>query len=164
MYYFTADEHYGHANIIKFTSRPFSTVEEMDATIIANHNEVVKDCDLVVHVGDLTLKSKEGATEYIRQLNGSHIFIRGSHDYWLDRRAQTIWEKKIEGQYIVACHYAMRSWPRSFHGSWQVFGHSHGRLQPIGKQWDVGVDNNNFYPVSFEQLAEIMKEKDNTVD
>lgn len=50
----------------------------------------------------------------------------------------------------------MRTWERSYHGSWQVFGHSHGRLEPIGKQWDVGVDNNNFYPVSFDKLSSIM--------
>jgi len=37
-----------------------------------------------------------------------------------------------------------------------VYGHSHGRLVPDGKQWDVGVDNNDYLPVSFEKLQEIM--------
>jgi calcineurin-like phosphoesterase family protein len=27
---------------------------------------------------------------------------------------------------------------------------------PIGKQWDVGVDNNNYHPVPFDQIIEIM--------
>jgi calcineurin-like phosphoesterase family protein len=40
--------------------------------------------------------------------------------------------------------------------SWQLYGHSHGKLPPIGKQWDIGVDNNNFYPVSFNKICEIM--------
>jgi calcineurin-like phosphoesterase family protein len=40
----------------------------------------------------------------------------------------------------------MRVWPRSHHNSWQLYGHSHGKLLPIGKQWDIGVDNNDFYP------------------
>jgi calcineurin-like phosphoesterase family protein len=53
----------------------------------------------------------------------------------------------------------MRVWPRSHYNSWQLYGHSHGRLEPVGKQWDVGVDNNNFYPVSFDQLVEIMKNR-----
>ena len=162
MYYFTADEHFGHFNIIKYCNRPFGTVEEMDETIVSNHNEVVKSGDVVVHVGDLTLK--RDAIEYIKRLNGNHVFLRGSHDYWLSKKNMTIWEKKIDDQYIVACHYAMRSWPRSFHGSWQVYGHSHGKLKPIGKQWDVGVDNNNFYPVSFIELIEIMKERKDNID
>jgi hypothetical protein len=33
-------------------------------------------------------------------------------------------------------------------------------LPPIGKQWDVGVDNNDFYPVSLPQLKEIMKTRE----
>jgi calcineurin-like phosphoesterase family protein len=51
----------------------------------------------------------------------------------------------------------MRTWARSHYNSWQLYGHSHGKLEPIGKQWDIGVDNNNYYPVSFDQITEIMK-------
>jgi len=40
-----------------------------------------------------------------------------------------------------------------------LHGHSHGGLNPIGKQYDIGVDNNNFYPISYEQLRIIMKDK-----
>ncbi len=34
------------------------------------------------------------------------------------------------------------------------------QLPPEGKQYDVGVDCNNFYPVSFVQIVEIMKTKE----
>jgi len=43
--------------------------------------------------------------------------------------------------------------------SWQLYGHLHGKLPPIGKQWDIGVDNNNFYPVSFNKICEIMVDR-----
>jgi calcineurin-like phosphoesterase family protein len=72
-----------------------------------------------------------------------------------------IWQKGIEGQMVVACHYNLRVWPASHYNSWLVYGHSHGKLAPEGKQWDVGVDNNNFYPVSFDTLKVIM---DNSPD
>lgn len=155
MYFFTADEHYGHANIIKYCNRPFDSVSEMDAVIIARHNEVVGENDVVIHVGDFTLAGEDQALDYRDQLNGIHYFVPGGHDYWITN-GHEIWEKRVGDQYVVACHYAMRVWPKSHYNSWQVYGHSHGKLEPCGKQWDVGVDNNDFYPVSFDQLKSIM--------
>jgi calcineurin-like phosphoesterase family protein len=45
------------------------------------------------------------------------------------------------------------------YNSWQLYGHSHGKLPPIGKQWDIGVDNNDFSPVSFNEIREIMQNR-----
>ena len=157
MLFFTADEHYHHHNIIKYCKRPFGSVREMNEALISNHNEVVGPEDRVVHVGDFTLKSQARAREIVSRLNGRHTFLKGSHDYWLGRKAQTTWERKIGDNYVVACHYAMRAWARSHYNSWMLYGHSHGTLEPVGKQWDVGVDNNGFYPVSIRKLAGIMK-------
>jgi len=164
MYFFTADEHYGHTNIIRHCNRPFASVDEMDAELIKRHNAVVGSNDVVIHAGDFTLVATDRVQKYIRPLNGKHIFLRGSHDYWLGFDAHEIWEGKVEKQYIVVCHYAMRVWPRSHYNSWQLFGHSHGRVEPIGKQWDVGVDANDFTPVSFRRLCAIMNERSNNPD
>lgn len=155
-FFFTADEHYGHTNIIRHCKRPFASIDEMDAELIARHNAVVGKGDTVVHVGDFTLRDPEFAAAIIRQLVGQHVFVRGSHDRWLPPHALSIWERAIEGQHVVACHYAMRVWPKSHYGSWQIYGHSHGHLPPVGKQWDVGVDGNGFRPVSFDELKAIM--------
>ena len=156
MYFFTADQHFGHNKPFIYEARGFTSIEEHDTELIRRHNEVVKDGDVVVHAGDFTLLPRERAIEYVKQLNGQHIFLRGSHDRWLSNTAPTMWEKTIDGQHVVVCHYAMRTWGRSHYGSWNLFGHSHGKLEPIGKQWDVGVDNNNLYPVSWERVKEIM--------
>jgi len=160
MYFFTSDQHFSHNNIISYCKRPFKTIEEHDHEIIKRHNEVVYPNDFVVHGGDFTLKhGKTFAQSIINQLNGNHIFLRGSHDYWIDKSAHERWERKIDGQYIVVDHYAGRVWPRSYYGSWQLHGHSHGNLPPIGLQYDIGVDNNDFYPVSFTQLKTIFEDK-----
>jgi len=170
-YFFTADEHYGHTNIIKYCDRPFKNTDEMDSTIIIKHNELVNDGDTVIHVGDFTMKKYESFIKYLCRLNGNHIFLRGSHDKWMDEQVflndkQTnnfyheIWEQKIKGKLVVACHYAMKTWPASHYNSWQLFGHSHGLLKTVGKQLDVGVDTNNFYPYSFEDIKKIMDKKE----
>lgn len=162
MYWFIADEHYKHEAILGFCERPFTSVQEMDAELIRRHNSVVMPGGIVIHAGDFAMtREKAVAQGYLSRLNGEHILLRGSHDRWLDSDAHEIWEKNIEGQYIVVCHYAMRVWARSHYNSWQLYGHSHGRLEPIGKQWDIGVDNNDFYPVSFEELREIMVKRPN---
>lgn len=158
MYFFTADEHYGHTNSIVYGNRPFDSVEEMDEKLIKNFNSVVGSNDITIHAGDFTLiHSKEKVYKnYVNRLNGNHIFLRASHDYWLPKNARQIWQKMIEDFYIVVCHYPMRTWARSHFNSWQLHGHSHGKLEPIGKQWDIGVDNNKFYPLSFELVKQIM--------
>jgi calcineurin-like phosphoesterase family protein len=166
MYWFTADEHFSHGNIIQYCNRPFNSVYEMNETLIRNHNEVVKSDDIVIHGGDFSFVNRyELANKIIERLNGSlHIFLKGSHDKWLKVNAHDMWERNIDGQVVVVCHYAMLVWPKSHYGSWQLYGHSHGKLDiPImGKQYDIGVDNNNFYPVSFDKIVEIMKgKKDN---
>ena len=157
MFFFTSDEHFSHFNILSYCHRPFLSIEEMDNAIIQRHNEVVGSEDTVYHLGDFTLKHK--AENYIRRLNGKHIFLKGSHDYW-NKELPYIIEKEIDGIYIVMCHYAIKIWPRSHFNSWQLFGHSHNKLEGIGKQMDVGVDGNNFYPYSFEQIKKIMAKKE----
>ncbi len=162
MYWFTADEHFSHPNIREYCNRPFCSVIEMNEEIIKRHNEVVGKDDIVIHAGDFTLKpTYREAKVFIDQLKGSHIFLEGSHDRWLPKTACQIWQKTIEGQHIVVCHYAMRVWPKSHYGSFCCYGHSHGKLVPIGKSWDVGVDNNKFYPVSFDQLKVVMDKQPN---
>ena len=146
----------------------------MNKAIIDRHNSVVQPKDTVIHVGDFCMSKNRGLVESIvSRLNGKHIFLRGSHDYWLNKPSVyintcpilDIWKGKVvmntdhgrQSYFIVACHYAMREWPRSYYNSWQLYGHSHGRLEPIGKQMDVGVDTHNFYPYSMEEIVEEMK-------
>ena len=164
MYFFTADEHYHHPRIREYCGRPFPSMEEGDNEIIRKHNEVVTSKDIVIHAGDTTFNQSYQATmKYIDCLNGQHFFIKGSHDRWLaGSNHPYLWEKMIEGVYVVVCHYAMRVWPRSHYNSWCLYGHSHGKLAPVGKSYDVGVDNNQFYPISFDSLKVIMeKQPDN---
>lgn len=149
MYFFIADEHYWHANIISYCERPFKDVEEMNETLVENHNSVVGPKDTTIHIGDFALCKKSQAGEIIARLNGEHIFLQGSHDKW-GSNLPFLWEHQIDDFYLVACHYPMLSWPRSHHGSYLLHGHTHGRLVGYPGILDVGVDNFNFYPISFD--------------
>ena len=163
-FFFTADEHYNHPNILKFMNRPWNNITEMNLDLVRRNNEVVSKEDFVIHAGDFCWK---GSAEFIKSLQksliGQHIYLRGSHDNWMNGSHHEIWERTIDGQHIVVCHYAMRTWGKSHWNSWQLHGHSHGKLDSIGKQYDVGVDTNNFYPVSFDKIKEIMDKKEDNI-
>lgn len=162
MYFFTSDEHYFHTNIIRYCNRPFENVIEMTDELIKRHNEVVTSNDITIHAGDFLFSNKiDEVHRLTKRLNGQHYFLRGSHDKWMNINYHEIWEKRIGKHYVVVCHYAMRVWPRSHYNSILLFGHSHGGLNNViqGKCYDIGVDNNNFYPVSENQIFEIMKDK-----
>lgn len=108
-YWFTSDTHFGHANIIKYCSRPFSNAEDfgndgkwvsydtkhkrthlMDETLIANWNEVVGDDDIVYHNGDFAYGSTAFVLKILRALKGKIYFIWGNHDDNLKQVARII--------------------------------------------------------------------------
>lgn len=47
MIFFTSDLHLGHENCIRLCNRPFSSIEEMDETLIENWNYKVTGKDTV---------------------------------------------------------------------------------------------------------------------
>lgn len=162
--YFTADLHLGHQNIIRHANRPFDSLEEMDETLIERWNSVVGPKDAVYVLGDIAWQTPR---LYLERLNGYKELIAGNHDR-LGRphiqgytKVHQLYERKIDGQWVVMCHYSLMSWNRSSHGSWMLHGHSHGTLEesPHIFRSDVGVDVWDFYPVHWEDIKNKMELK-----
>lgn len=172
--FFTADQHFGHANIIKYCNRPFANVYEMNDYLIKIWNETVTKNDRVYHLGDFALTNNEYLVrEYIEQLNFKEIFwILGNHDPKKAIRAYRDYGEVVEQKHIkldgyppiTLNHFPMLSWPKSSYGAWQLFGHHHGTLtghqqDPDLKirqdqQIDVGVDTNEYRPYSIEEIKQ----------
>ena len=158
--FFTADNHFGHNGVISMCGRPFSSVAEMDNAMVDNWNAVVRMEDVVWHVGDFAHRMEQSAMKRVFQsLNGEKHLIAGNHDDantcalgW--KSISRVAEINADGQRVVLSHYAMRTWPSQRKGSWQLFGHSHGRLPGNSQSTDVGVDCWNFMPVTVAQIRE----------
>ena len=161
--FFTADTHFNHGNIIKYCNRPFSDSKEMDEVLIENWNRVVKTTDTVYHLGDFGfLRTPEAVFSYRKKLNGAIVLIVGSHDRRSVMQSSLgflrifdLYTLRTSANDIVLCHWAMRTWHKSYHGSWHLYGHSHGRLAdfPDSLSMDVGVDVCNYTPMSLDEVS-----------
>jgi len=171
--FFSADWHLNHYNIMRYCNRPFSSVEEMDETILQNFYDTVKPGSVFYFLGDLTF-NEDVAREFFENLpNSIHFhYIIGNHDKksvirLAERYCDYVGHMeniKIQGKKITLCHYAMRVWNCSHYGAWQFYAHSHTILEPIGKQSDVGVDKWNFYMPSFYMLKDAINNLENNMD
>lgn len=181
--WFTSDLHFGHQNIIKFCNRPWKTVEEMNEGLIANWNSVVKDDDIVFDLGDFAFAPNSKWKEILGRLRGKHYLILGNHDVtrWPGDKIMDLFEQveqqmivKIDDRFVYLNHYPYLCYGGAWRGPgnsvWQLFGHVHSGPTSSGKdsdrlvnlfpyQYDVGVDNNNYTPVSWDKIKTIMDSK-----
>ena len=177
--FFTSDTHWGHANIIKYSARPFADVDEMNAALIKNWNAVVKPTDTVWHLGDFAFMQFSKFKNVLWQLNGDIHFVRGNHDKMIDQNKveilrqgkiktiQDYAELKVAGKFIVLFHYGQRVWNKSHHGSIHLYGHSHGSLPPHGLSVDVGVDckeiTSEYRPIHLDEVIKYMDKRKSIV-
>ena len=161
--FLTADHHFGHDNIIKNCNRPFKDVDEMNAVLIDNWNSVINKKDIIYHLGDIVcFRKNEYLIDILKQLNGRIHLILGNHDnikkknYQLFDSIEQLKTIKYKGIKIVLCHYAMRVWNCSCHGSLHFYAHSHGMLPIKANSMDVGVDCHNFKPLFIEDAIDML--------
>jgi calcineurin-like phosphoesterase family protein len=167
--FFTADLHLFHERGA-WQFRDFKTIEDMHELIITRWNKVIpKDAHIFI-LGYISFGKPEETMELLGKLYGKKYLIKGNHD---GKRLKPIlreyfgWVadlKRIkvrdvdahDGKYqqIILCHYAMKVWNNSHHGSWHLYGHSHGLLkeEDFSLSLDVGLDANNFYPVCYADI------------
>lgn len=151
MIYFTSDTHVFHKNILQHQAdtRPFNSIEEMNATIVDNWNSTVNKGDDVYHLGDLAFRGKrEEIFNLIYNLNGRIHLVRGNHDhfkpYELKLLFTTVQDYKVvryNKQRIVCMHYPLEEWDKCHYGDIHLHGHCHGNLKrKLPNRFDIGWD------------------------
>lgn len=181
--FFCSDLHFGHFNICKYCHRPFTSRSEMDHTLIKNWNSVVPEDGIVICCGDFMLPHKNDFNEYlkyVKQLNGIMYLTSGNHDridvgeYCIDDEIKPklivndMMFVNVDSKKIFAQHYPCIA----FNGDYQVYGHVHtlsdgtvnGEDSDVvwktrWNQYDVGVDQNGYKPVSYRELMKIFDKR-----
>lgn len=170
--YFTSDTHFGHENIIRYCNRPFRNAEEMNAELIRRWRETVPEDGIVFHLGDFAHGNARLWNDILSALTGRKYLILGNHDMKALRqgymgRFEHVAQQmtiRVGGQAIVLNHNPFLCYGGSYRDVWQLFGHVHSgpashtgldhpRLKMLFPlQYDVGVDNNDFRPISFAEV------------
>lgn len=170
--WFTADTHFCHDNIVRFSGRPFADAAEMNEELIRRWNETVPEDGIVFHLGDFCMGGSRDWNNIIYRLKGKIYLILGNHDMKTIKqsfmqRFELVTQQmsiRIGGQSIILNHNPFLCYGGSYRDVWQLFGHVHsGPLSRTGLdlprlkmlfplQYDVGVDNNDFRPVSFAEV------------
>ncbi|MCR6097180.1 metallophosphoesterase [Salipaludibacillus agaradhaerens] len=177
MKYFISDTHFFHENIIKFSNRPFDSVVEMNQTMINKWNSVIGQTDEIYILGDLVVRGTgKQANEILKLLNGKKYLIKGNHEHYLDDpefdSSHFEWIKdyysfKFNKKTFVLFHYPILEWNGFYNDSIHLYGHVHHKKKEYlrnilgSRAINVGVDVNNFFPISIEQVLSIVKLREN---
>ena len=189
MIWFTSDLHLGHVNVLQFQNRPFADIDEMNGALIANINAKVKKNDELWILGDFSFRISLEESIALRKkiyCNNVHL-VYGNHDKnyeGTDTFSSNQMYKELKTDYgkIILFHYPIADWNGKHHGNIHLHGHIHSvgeynqeqlaklapdfiyghapkHENPTGRIYDVGVDANNYYPVSLDEILEKMQIK-----
>lgn len=189
--HFTSDTHYSHKNICRGTTewkdsndktRDFPTLEAMNATIVKNINERVKETDILVHLGDWSFGGFDEILKLRKEIICKNIILTyGNHDHHILKNKNDVkylFQKtthylnlevisnsgtNITFKYNFVCsHYPIVSWENMNKGVIQLFGHVHlpweQKLRE-GKAMDVGMDGHNMRPYSYYEIVTLMNQQ-----
>jgi len=160
-----------------------SRIDIMKCKLIENWNKIVPEDGIVIIGGDFAFTSNiEKITTLLNSLNGTKYLVLGNHCYQnkFDRKSVRelfegtsdildvkVFDEEIDDgfQWINVCHYPIEAWSKKAKGSWMLHGHIHSgslstakdrNIRFIPNRYDIGVDNNNFTPVSYSDIKTII--------
>lgn len=175
MILYTSDQHFSHANIIKYCARPFAGVPEMNAEMRAKLVAADASGAQIVHLGDMSFDF----ARYVRE-NGplwsepkNHIYVFGNHD---DIKGE---KRKVYEQHFATLVGVPWKWKETVHeivdlldgmpvrvllshaplaevpeGAVNVHGHIHNNsVQPYNNRFNASVERHDYKPVTLDRLA-----------
>lgn len=172
MRWFTSDTHYFHKNIIRYCGRPFSSVETMNETMIANWNLHIAEDDEVFFIGDFSFGSREQTKEVFERLVGNKYLIVGNHDkhhskqWWTNlgfKAVEDYMNVFVGNMKVTLSHYPYNDPTNHRYGALDsnttplLHGHVHEHWKVKGNMINVGVDQWDFTPVNEVTLSRLLK-------
>jgi len=195
--FFTSDTHYSHKNICRGVStwkdvngnvpvkqtRDFKSLDHMNDYIVNSINNVVKEDDILFHLGDFSFGGFENIEEFRSRIVCKNIhLILGNHDHHIERNKDNIQRlfssvnqylrlsisiypgtTLYRGDYdFILSHYPIASWHNMNDGVMHLHGHvhlpEHLKIHE-GKAMDVGCDGNGMVPYSVNKIISLLNNR-----
>ena len=154
-----SDTHFGHEKIIQYYGRPFENAAHMDEELVERWNSVVKQDDVVYHLGDVGWGTADNKSVLFR-LNGRRKYLLlGNHDdakcpilAKVFRRIK-LW-LPIKELGLLCTHIPVHTDQLEAYG-WKAnaHGHIHERCLPDPRYINLCVEQNNYTPVHIDAVV-----------
>lgn len=167
----TSDFHFCHDREFVWKARGFESVEEMNQAIVDRFKSKIQPEDTLYILGDCMMNDNEKAEQYLAQIPGKKIFIRGNHDSnprveiykkYTDEEVKWADVIKHKGKSIYLSHHPTITMNMGeLHNlTFNFFGHTHQTENLYGNYFNmyhVGVDSHDCYPVHIDDAIEVCK-------
>ena len=155
--YIISDTHFHHNNIIRYCNRP----ARHDSIMVDNWNSIVKNDDVVLHLGDIAFATQKHGIPWLR---GNKYFIRGNHDHshtvktlksqgW--KEVKPFIQKFGEGMRIYFTHYPtderFNEWDLNIHG--HIHNNGYGEFSPC-QNMNVSIEVMDYRPWKLGDILE----------
>lgn len=176
MIYFSSDLHFNHNKPFIYADRGFSSVDEMNITIIYNFNSVLTPQDDLYLLGDTLMGNTSETILLFQQLKGKIHLIWGNHDTSNRQRILAQQPNVVEvlgyagiltyeKQNFYLCHFPTSTFNFDEDKPLNrrllcLAGHTHSieKFDPCGS-YNIAVDAHNCRPVSIETVLDDFKER-----
>jgi calcineurin-like phosphoesterase family protein len=153
-----ADTHFGHNKIFEFEkeTRPFSTIQEHDETLIDNWNKVINKKDTVWHLGDVLFGSSNFQT--LSRLKGIKKLVLGNHDSYPTKRYLEFFNNVYGSFELHDClltHIPIHD-SELRHTKLNIHGHLHSKSLNDPRFFSVSCDVINLTPIAFEEILKTL--------
>lgn len=142
--------------------------KKMNQHIINNWNKTIRPHDIVYHLGDFALGSKDLISPLLERLNGRKILIKGNHDrssgFMRDAGFEIVVKQLKINIGNINIFLSHKPVSKEKFAKWegtdiQLCGHIHDSWRYNGSMINVGVDVWNFTPVTLEQILTSAKQR-----
>lgn len=160
--WFVSDTHFGHAKIIEYEERPFTSASTMDEELIERWNDTIAWDDHIFHLGDFGLSSFEYLESVLKELKGYKTLIRGNHDGSYTRMRKIGFDSVAASVFLnisgFCCHLTHQP-AKEIYGDFNIHGHVHSTmpLEVVDRRLNVSCEVTDYKPISEKQIANILR-------